>query len=67
MALEGARICVGIWILKILMWQNLNFKDQQKLFLVEWRRIHTEGSKIDKNTSCSKKSCGWEEPAICIP
>ena len=35
MALEGARILVGIWIFKILMWQNLDFKDQQKLVLIE--------------------------------
>ena len=29
MALEGARIYVGILILKILMWKNLDVKDQQ--------------------------------------
>ena len=31
-------LCIGIWKIQILMWQNLNFKNQQKIFLIEMKR-----------------------------
>ena len=48
----------GLHYLQILMCQNLNFKDQQQLFVIVLRR---PPKSVQKHPA-EKELCGWEEP-----
>lgn len=54
-----------IWILQILMLQDLNLMDQKKLFLkVKRKQRKQRPSKSAKIHSAANQCHGWEEPAI---
>ena len=62
----GVFIYVAIWIFQIRMLQNMNFKYQEKSFVIVIRKDSNRGPQNQQKTSCNKKKCcGWEEPAIC--
>ena len=58
--LRGVNIYVGIWILQILMLQNMNFKEQKRLKVIAEQRP----SKSAKRHPAAKNCCSWEEPDI---
>ena len=65
MALEEAIIYEGIWILKILMWQNLEFKDQEKLFMMVVEEDPYRELQNRQNTSCTFIWLGMHALRLC--